>query len=377
MLRRQVSIRDAALLFLVVLAAIYALYWRGLVYRPPMKPAARGGGGGGGGVPSAMGREDVRVETLAGGEPGYRDGAGWAARFNGPNALALSPDGTLFIADSRNHCIRRLAPGRRVTTEAGGGEPGGPGGRAESAATTARFRYPSGVAWAPDGTLYIADSGNHRLCRLKDGQVTVLAGGVEGRADGPGPAAQFRWPAALALAPDGAVWVADAGNGVARRVDAGGTVTTPVAPAAIAAALGLAAPANSPVPIFASRDARGIPEATAFTVGRPSPYLGSATLAIFGDVDHHVLMARCPGEPPLLIAGVRDRKPASADGTGNRAAFALPSAVGPAADGTAYVADYEGNRICRVFLPGWLVQGEPPTTSWRRQRGSAGGPLPR
>jgi sugar lactone lactonase YvrE len=369
MLRRQVSLKDAALLFFIVLAAIYALYWRGLVYRPPMKPPGMGGGGPpGGGRAAAMGREDVRVETLAGGEPGYRDGAGWAARFDGPNALALASDGTLFIADSRNHCIRRLAPGGKVTTEAGGGEPGGPGGRAAGAAAAARFRYPSGVAWAPDGTLYIADSGNHRLCRLRDGQVTELAGGTEGRADGAGPAAQFRWPAALALAPDGALWVADAGNGVARRVDPGGQVTTPAPPPVIAAALGLVAPANPPATIFASPDARGMPVATLYTAGRASPYLGSATLAVFGDVDHHVLMAQRPGEPPLLIAGIREAKPAIADGPGNRAAFALPGAVVLAADGTAYVAEYEGNRIRRVFLPGWLVQGEPPQAAGRRRR---------
>ena len=127
MLRRQVSARDAALLFFIVLAAIYALYWRGLVYRPLGTTPGRGGGGMGGGRPVAVGREDVLVETLAGGEPGFRDGAGWAARFEGPNALALAPGGSLFVADSRNHRIRHVTPGGRVTTAAGGGDPGGLG----------------------------------------------------------------------------------------------------------------------------------------------------------------------------------------------------------------------------------------------------------
>ena len=211
------------------------------------------------------------------------------------------------------------------------------------------------MALAPDGTLYIADSGNHRLCRLKDGQVTELAGGSEGRADGTGPAARFRWPAALALAPDHA-WVADAGNGVARRVDPGGQVTTPVPPPAVAAALGLVAPANPPAPIFASRDARAVPEGTEYGLGRASSHLGSDTLAVFGDVDHHVLMAQRPGEP-LLIAGIREAEPASADGIGNRAAFALPVAVVLAADGTAYVAESRGQPDSRVTLPGLAGPG--------------------
>ena len=75
MFRRQVSLKDAALLFFIVLAAIYALYWRRLVYQPPQKPPGMGGGGPpGGGRAAAVGREDVQVETLAGSGPRYGTG---------------------------------------------------------------------------------------------------------------------------------------------------------------------------------------------------------------------------------------------------------------------------------------------------------------
>ena len=82
-------------------------------------------------------------------------------------------------------------------------------------------------------------------------------------------------------------------------------------------------------------------------------------LEVFGDLDHHVLMARRPGTMPLLIAGIRDGPPGDTDGIGNRCAFASPAAVVITPEGLAYVADYEANRIRRVRLPRWLVEGAP------------------
>src|SRR5207248_10089464 len=104
--------------------------------------------------------------------------------FAGPNALALGRDGSLYVADSRNHRIRRVTREGVVSTVAGGSEPGGPGGMSEGPAPGALFRYPSGVALASDGTLYVADTGNHRICRVRDGFVRTVAGGTAGRADG-------------------------------------------------------------------------------------------------------------------------------------------------------------------------------------------------
>ena len=129
MFRKQVNPKTAAIATLLILASIQFVYWRLLVYRPPaLAPAGGGGGGGGPQVPSIMGLQDVQVETLTGGTPGYRDGGAWEAQFSGPNALALQRDGNLIVTDSRNHRIRQVTPSGRATTLAGGGQAGGPGG---------------------------------------------------------------------------------------------------------------------------------------------------------------------------------------------------------------------------------------------------------
>jgi sugar lactone lactonase YvrE len=315
----------------------------------------------------------VEVETVTGEGVGYRDGALWEARFCGPNALSLGPGGVLYVADSRNHRIRAVSPDGRVTTVAGGGEPDGAGGKAEGPALSARFSYPSGVAAAPDGTLYISDSGNHRICRLREGQVTRVAGGVEGSADGPASAARFRYPAALALDDAGSLWVADAGNHRVRKMDPAGQVSSPAAvPEAVAARLGEVGPIRTHAPLSASSEGQWEPEVTSFTVGRRSASaLLQAEARLCADTEHRVLMFRRPGEPDFLLAGrrtERDDPSMSTDGDGSRAGFVMPCAVAPAPDGNVYVADYGANVIRKVILPAWVRQGEAAPVARRRRQ---------
>jgi len=89
-------------------------------------------------------------------------------------------------------------------------------GKAEVAAKG--LSEPMGLCYA-DGVLYIAETGAHRVSMLKDGKVTVLAGsGKEGLADGAGTAAAFSLPQGVAVDEDGAVYVADTGNSAIRRI---------------------------------------------------------------------------------------------------------------------------------------------------------------
>jgi sugar lactone lactonase YvrE len=370
MVNKHVNPKVAAVTLFVVLAAIQLVYWRFLVYHgenPPGGP--QGGGGPPPPPPQIYGLADGTVDTLAGAAPGYEDGPSWKVRFRGPNALAFAPDGGLVIADSRNHRIRRLAPDGHVTTLAGSGETSGPGGKADGPAASAQFRYPSGVAAAKDGTVYIADTGNHRICRLKDGTVTGLAGGAEGKTDGQGPSARFRFPATLALAKDGSLWVADTGNRALRRVTAAGQVTTPAAaPEEIESTLGsllreVKGTLVSAVPLEGSE-----PEPSQFELGRASAGAsGPGGMVYFADAQHNVIMALRGSDPPLLIAGTR--LPFDVYGTddalANKATFATPAAVAAAPDGSIYIADYEGNRIRRLRLPDWFT-----TTGRRPERAS-------
>jgi len=378
MFRKQINPKFAAVAVLLILGSIQFVYWRLLVYRPPSPPAPMGPASGGG--PSsivALGRADVEVKTITGGGAGYQDGGLWEARFCGPNALALGKDRTLYVADSRNHRIRAISPDGKVTTVAGSGEPDGTGGRADGAALSARFSYPSGVEVAPDGSLYVADTGNHRICRVRDGQVSTLAGGTEGKTDGAGVSAKFRYPSALAVDGVGSLWVADAGNHQVRKVDPAGQVSSPaVVPEEIDFRLGQVSPPREHPPLAASAEGQWDEAATPFTVGRRSP--SGAVLAqsrLFADTEHRVIMLSRQGAADLLLAGRRTEANLAGentDGDGRRAGFVMPCALVMAPDGNAYVADYAANVIRKVFLPEWVRQGVAAPAGRRRRQWRVG-----
>lgn len=167
---------------------------------------------------------DGSVITFAGSSEGFTDGAGSAARFHTPSSLAIDALGNLYVADTGNHAIRKITPLGEVTTFAGTGE----AGFRDGPAAQARFHAPMGVAVDAMGRVFVADSWNDRIRMIGlDGVVRTLAGGdAPGFADGAGYLARFDTPAALALAPNGDLWVADTSNRALRRIDLGGFVHT-------------------------------------------------------------------------------------------------------------------------------------------------------
>jgi sugar lactone lactonase YvrE len=163
--------------------------------------------------------EDGVIRTLAGAaEAGFVDGVGAEARFSGPQRIAVG-EGTLYVADANNHAIRAvdLTTGA-VTTVAGTGARGyaGDGG----AANAALLMYPYGVNVGSDSALWIADSGNNVVRRVRDGLIETVAGtGVEGFTgdDGPAVDATFAFPVHM-VEHDGSLYVADMKNGAVRAV---------------------------------------------------------------------------------------------------------------------------------------------------------------
>jgi DNA-binding beta-propeller fold protein YncE len=169
-----------------------------------------------------------QVSTVAGaaGQEGSTDGPAALARFNEPCGLSLGSDGSLYIADSSNHTIRCLSPGGTVRTVAGAAEQEG---SADGIGPAAQFNKPSGLAAAPDGRLYVADTDNHTIrCISAAGVVSTLAGaaGQEGSTDGQGAAARFSSPWGIAVGPDGSLYVADWENRTIRCISAEGAVST-------------------------------------------------------------------------------------------------------------------------------------------------------
>ncbi len=171
-----------------------------------------------------------KIDTLgvtsifAGSIEGYAEGAGKLAAFNTPSGMAFDRKGNLFVADTGNNAIRKITPEGVVSTWAGTGLAGYQDGRGPAA----QFNGPLGVAVAPDGSVYVADSYNDRIRRIApDGEVSTIAGGEQaGKSDGPAAQARFDTPVALALADNGELYIADTGNNAVRKLSKDGQVST-------------------------------------------------------------------------------------------------------------------------------------------------------
>jgi sugar lactone lactonase YvrE len=135
---------------------------------------------------------------VAGGKPGYVDGAATEALFKSPGGITVDPAGNLFVADTGNQRIRKIGIDGTVTTVAGAGTAGFNDGPASSAL----FSQPCGLAPDGQGGLYVGDSGNLRIRHLSASEnvKTVAGSGTKGGTDGATTSASF-------YAPNGIVWV--------------------------------------------------------------------------------------------------------------------------------------------------------------------------
>lgn len=165
---------------------------------------------------------------------GYRDGYVDQSVFDKPSDCAFLPDGRIAIADRENHSIRILEK-NYVYTLGGSGKAGyrerGPvsnGTLGNDGENTSWFNCPSGVAAGPNQILYVADTGNHCIRGIRrDGSSFLVAGipGQGGYADGEALSARFMDPCSLAVGEDGAIYVADTGNQRIRRIWQGQVTT--------------------------------------------------------------------------------------------------------------------------------------------------------
>jgi sugar lactone lactonase YvrE len=373
-LQQQVNPKITAIAILIVLASVQAIWWRKLVWHPPAPqgPGAQSGGRGGPMVTIVVGREDVLVDTLAGTpEPGDADGPGRDARFDGPAGLALDRAGNLYVADCHNHRIRRIAPDGRTTTIAGGAP-----GYADGPAALARFNLPCGIAVGPDGSLYVADTGNDRIRRIRNGMVTTLAGSAAGMADGSGPAARFDLPCAIAYVPGPppGLLVADARNRRVRRVSlegaTGGGWLVPGAPTALSETPPTAAVPEAGALVGASRRVARVPvdakELASFVkpgeleLRRPVA-LCPAPDGWYAADDEYAAVFYIHGGTAEVLAGAScasRRMDGWRDGTGITGAFGRIGGLAADGRGHIYVSDTANNAIRRVTLPGASPDGE-------------------
>ncbi|WIE81146.1 hypothetical protein [Curtobacterium sp. MCSS17_016] len=137
------------------------------------------------------------------------------ATFRAPSSVTVGPDGTIYVADTGNNAIRAISTTGNVSTFAGTGT----AGLVEGPKASAQFNQPTMVAVAPSGAMFVADRYNNVIRRIgTDGQVTTFAGRSVGAADGTGAAAQFSKPSGVRLDPLGNLIVTDNYNHAVRLV---------------------------------------------------------------------------------------------------------------------------------------------------------------
>jgi sugar lactone lactonase YvrE len=167
------------------------------------------------------------VTTLAGtGASGAANGPATASSFAFPYGVAVDSSGNVYVADFGNHLIRVITAAGAVSTLAG---QAGVTGFMNATGTAASFNHPEGVAVDAAGNIYVADTGNQLIRKIAPGgSVSTLAGQPRqgGFQNGPGGLALFNSPNGVALDSSGNVYVADSFNQMVRVITPGGTVST-------------------------------------------------------------------------------------------------------------------------------------------------------
>lgn len=282
------------------------------------------------------------ISTVAGNGFGGFSGDGnpaTQAQLDEPYGVTVGPDGSLYIADRRNHRIRHVALDGRITTVAGTDTGGfsGDGGQASQA----RLLFPSKVEIGPDGSLYIADTLNHRIRRVGSNKIitTVAGNGVRDFTGDGGPAtlASLHSPSDVTIGPDGSLYIADTNNVRIRRVGPDGIITTVAGTGQLGSA------------------GDGGPAIQADLLGPSAVALGPDGSLYITDYSGHLLRRVTPDGIISRVAGNRaggftgDGVPAT------QTRLAGPTGIAVSPDGSLFIADFINSRIRYIGQDGIIT----------------------
>jgi uncharacterized protein (TIGR03437 family) len=249
-----------------------------------------------------------------------------------PEGLMADPAGALWIAEYFGNRVRKLAPGGTILTIAGNGTAGFSGDARP--ATSAQLQAPGQIALDPAGNLYIADSGNNRIRKVTAGIISTFAGtGSAGFSGDGGQAvsAQLTRPRGIALDNSGNLYIADTGNHRVRKVSPGGQITTVAGEGAF--------PLN-------------LPRSVAVDPGQ--------NLYIADTANHRIVMRSASGTLSV-IAGLGAAGYGGDGGDALSAQFSSPAAIAVDLKGNLYVADLDNNLV-RKLTPSTPVIFPAPVT---------------
>ena len=289
------------------------------------------------------------VTTFAGtaGRSSSVDGTGSEARFDDPYALAVDSAGNVFVADASDHTIRKVSTSGVVTTVAG---KAGSFGAVDGAGTAARFRGPLGVAVDADGVVYVADTGNHTVRKITSaGVVSTLAGlaGSSGSLDGTGTAARLSSPYGVTVDNARNIYVMES-TGVVRKISPDGAVTS----------------------LAGQNGSTGLVDGTGSAARFTVPFDIAADTGgrlLVSDHGNHAVRAVTATGAVTTLAG--SGQPGYTNATGSAATFKFPSGIAVDAQGNVFLADTD-NQVIRLITS----SGQTSTVLGNNQKGSADGP---
>lgn len=283
-------------------------------------------------------RTDGVVETIAGTgvEGAWGDGGpAKEAAISKARGVTVAADGTIYFADTWNHCIRKISPEGTIDRVCGTGAEGYNGDGILALQTA--INRPNDVALGPDGLLYFCDLRNHRIRRIREnGRVETVAGnGEESFSGDGGPAIQaaLNSPSGIAFGPDGSLYIADEDNHRIRRVS-GGTIVTVVG-------LGQTGLGADDVPPLEAR----MDHPRDVAVG------ADGTIFITDTINHRIAMVR-PGGRFRVLAGNGVAAFSGDGGPAPQARLNEPRGVAVDSKGIVFVCDTGNHAIRKISLPG-------------------------
>jgi sugar lactone lactonase YvrE len=306
-------------------------------------------------VAAAAPGQDIKnlpeVSTLCGnGQAALRDGTGKSAAFNQPFGMCRDAQDNLYVADSANHCIRRISPDGTVGTFAGNGEKG----TVDGPARQARFNTPSGVLCDGKGNLYVCSHEENSIRIVgPDGTVrSLLKSREEGYRDGSLAEARVHAPRGMVFDSHGNLHFSDCWNHRIRKITPEGIVST-----------------------LAGGGPTGEEAAATWRdgTGGEARFFAPCGMAIdrkdnlyIADAENHRIRKITPEGVVTTIAGSGPSGKsvhAFADGPVAQSRLNTPTEVVVSDDGVVYFSDTYGNRLRRI-APDGLVStaagtGEP------------------
>ena len=285
--------------------------------------------------------KSLDISTVAGnGTPGFTGDGSTAtnAEINSPTGVAVDSAGNLYIADSLNCRIRKVASGGNISTLAGNGtlSYSGDGG----AASKAQLNTPQGVAADAAGNLYLSDTLNNVVRKVSpNGIISNYAGNGGAGSSGDGSAAtsaQLNGPQGLAVDASGNLFIADTLNAKVRKVSASGVISTV---------------AGSGTPGYGGDGAAAASAQLNLPIGVAVDSSGNLYIADFGNSRVRKVSAN-------NISTVAGNGSAGYSGDGGQAVKAQlngPQGVAVDAAGNLYIADTENNAIREVTAGGLIA----------------------